>query len=87
MGLIRPFNLDPHEYNAMYNGPLPDKLEATLITNVEVDAETVHESIMDLMSDDEPEDEGETDTPENTPSNSGRVLNPRVCGLKCDIDL
>jgi hypothetical protein len=87
MGVIRPFNLDPGDYEAMYNGPLPDKLQAILITNVEVDVETVHESIMDLMSDDEPEDEEETDTTGNTPSNSGRVLNPRVCGLKCGINL
>ena len=87
-GLIRPFNLDPHEYDAMYNGPLPDELRMVIIESGVIHNDFLGVGInwqlfqADLMEDMKQCKELLVPGPDGTPL---PVLDPRAFGLQCKI--
>jgi hypothetical protein len=87
-GLIRPFNLDPSEHEAMYNGPLPEDLAAVLIITFYKDWEDLKHQTSELALAAYPKSldqflfaEPDTDDPLVC------ALNSRACGLECDIEI
>lgn len=100
-GLIKPFNLDPNEYDAMYNGPLPDKLTAILLVSGPLSMEVLWEGLDRYLGEEDPEDFPDEETEDSPDSDSEdesaqdpnmiiqrpAFLSPESVGLSVDIAL
>ncbi|RPH93355.1 hypothetical protein EHM69_10535 [candidate division KSB1 bacterium] len=79
-GLIKPFNLDPAEYDAMYNGPLPEKLTAVLFLSGNISTEELWEKLESCLDD--------NDSDKKYPGfSSPAFLSPASVGLSIEIAL